>query len=103
MVKKGTATQNEHGLRLAATMHQHELRPNFVRKQMESHLIDVLETRCRKAVRREIPKVLHEYACFENSLLGTSAQRWLGRAPLGPSGHGSLDETWCKSSLPRHR
>ena len=73
MVKKGTAIQNERGLRLAATMHQHELRPTFVRRQMETHVIDVLETRCRRAVRREVPKVLHEYACFEDSLLGKSA------------------------------
>ena len=40
---------------------------------METHVIDVLETRCRRAVRREVPKVLHEYDCFEDSLLGKSA------------------------------
>ncbi len=67
MVKKGTAVQNERGLRLAATMHQHELRPTFVMRQMETHVIDVLGTRCRRAVRRKVPKVFHEYACFEDS------------------------------------
>ena len=75
MIKKGTAIQNERGLRLAATMHQHELRPNFVKKQIEGQVLDVLASCCRRAVRRVVPEVLHEYACFSDSLLGKSALR----------------------------
>ena len=75
-LRNGTVAQHKAGVRQASALHEHGVRPAYVKKTLETQLNDTLVSTASRAARSTRPRqpgIMVEYCCEHDSLM---AQAW---------------------------